>query len=61
MNHKPPETPASTPPTTRRAEVEQARRTAPVQAYRARLRAPDLDDQTIRMLAEAVRRLLRRP
>jgi hypothetical protein len=47
-------------PTTRRNEVEQARRTGPVQAVRAQLKTLAGDDEAIRMLAEALRRMLHR-
>ncbi len=59
MTAKPPGSPPE-PPTTRRAEVETARRTSPVQTVRANLKAQDGGDEAIRLLAEAVRRLLHR-
>ena len=48
------------PATTRRAEIEQARRTVPVQNLRAQVRGGVADDEHIRLMAEAIRRLLRR-
>ena len=46
------------PPTTRRAEVEQARRTTPVQTLRAQLRKAAEDDAVTKTMAEALRKLL---
>jgi hypothetical protein len=48
------------PPTTRRAEVEKARRTTPVQALRTQLKSLAGDDEAIKRIAEALRRVLRR-
>jgi hypothetical protein len=56
---KPPKPPG--PPTTRRNEVEQARRTVPVHAARSRLQAMADGDAHIKLLAEALRRLLHQP
>ena len=49
------------PPTTRRAEVEQARRTTPVQTLRAQLRKAAEDDAVTKTMAEALRKLLGGP
>jgi len=51
--HKPPET-------TRRAEVETARRTSPVQVFRAQVKALGDNEALIKAMAEAMRGLLRR-
>ena len=59
MPVKPPPPPSPDKPTTRRNEVEQARRSAPVQAVRSRLKAMTDDDSHMKRLAEAVRQLLR--
>lgn len=48
------------PPTTRRGEVEQARRTTPVQSLRAHLRAAPDGDEVTKAMAEALRKLLGR-
>ena len=48
------------PDTNRRAEVEQARRTAPVQAFRSQLKSLTDNDEAVKAMADALRRLLRR-
>ncbi|MEI8394340.1 MAG: hypothetical protein WCF85_06355 [Rhodospirillaceae bacterium] len=48
------------PDTNRRAEIEQARRTAPVQSFRSRLKSMDGSEDAIKAMAEALRRLLSR-
>ena len=48
------------PPTTRRAEVEQARRSTPVQSLRGRLKGASGDDEAIKAMAEVLRKLVRR-
>jgi len=48
------------PDTTRRAEVEQARRTSPVQTFRTQLKSLTDNDEAVKAMAEALRRLLRR-
>ena len=55
MGGKPP-----SPPTTRRAEIEQARRTTPVQGFRTQLKSLAGDDDAIKRMADALRRVLRR-
>ncbi|MEI6558182.1 MAG: hypothetical protein WCO00_07215 [Rhodospirillaceae bacterium] len=63
MPEQPPDRPSPwlppMPPTTRRAEVEQARRTRPVQTYRAQLRDAGDDEAVVKVIAEALRKLLR--
>lgn len=44
--------------TSRRLEIEQARRTRPVQAVRSQLRTFGDKDEGLRLLAEGIRRLL---
>lgn len=46
------------PDTSRRLEIEQARRTRPVQAVRRQLRNFGDKDEGLRLLAEGIRRLL---
>ncbi len=46
------------PPTTRRAEVEAARRTTVVQEFRGQLKSLAGDDQAIKRIAEALRQVL---
>jgi hypothetical protein len=48
------------PPTTRRAEVESARRTPLVQDFRAQLKSLASNDEAIKQMAEALRRVLHR-
>ncbi len=48
------------PPTTRRAEIEQARRTTPVQNLRHHLRGAEAGDRLTETMAEVLRNLLRR-
>ena len=48
------------PSTTRRAEVETARRTPLVQDFRAQLRSLAGNEEAIKQMAEALRRVLRR-
>ncbi len=48
------------PPTTRRGEVEQARRTTPVQSLRSQLRSAAEDDAVTKAMAEALCKLLGR-
>jgi hypothetical protein len=60
-----PDTPSRTwappsPPTTRRNEVEQARRTTPVQSLRSHLRDAGDGDDVTKAMAEVMRKLLRR-
>jgi hypothetical protein len=64
MSHRPPDLPPKPPaaaerPTNRRAEVEQARRSMPVQSLRGQLKTLDSGEASIRRLAEALRGLLR--
>ncbi|MEI6986787.1 MAG: hypothetical protein WCK65_11720 [Rhodospirillaceae bacterium] len=49
----------SQPATTRRAEVEQARRTPPVQHFRSQLKSA-ADGEAVRAMANALRVLMRR-
>ncbi len=60
MSEKPPEPRPPSPPTTRRAEVEAARRTRLVQGYRGHLKSLGGDDETIKQMADALRRVLHR-
>ena len=48
------------PPTTRRGEVEQARRTTPVQSLRSHLRTAAEGDALTKAMAEVLRNLLGR-
>ena len=48
------------PPTTRRGEVEQARRTTPVQSLRSHLRDAAEGDDLTKAMAHAMRKLLGR-
>ncbi len=64
MTGAPPDSPPDwqppLPPTTRRAEVERARRTTPVQSLRAHLKDAAEDDVVTKAMAEVLRKLLSR-
>ncbi|MBI1205888.1 MAG: hypothetical protein GC191_01220 [Azospirillum sp.] len=51
--------PAGMTPGSRRQEVETARRSAGVQSFRGALVRLDQDDEVIRLMAEAIRKVLR--